>query len=67
MSAARINFEKFPVGSKITSYDKYGYYVIDACGIIEKHLGAGHAIIKTFEGDFISTVSLYNVVEIELL
>lgn len=60
-------FESFAVGTKIQSYDKDGYFVMNACGYIAKHIGNGHAIIKTFSGDFYSTVGLRNVFEIEAL
>ena len=52
------NFEIFPIGTKVQSYDKDGYYVMEACGFIEQHLGGGHAIIKTFDGVFYSTVGI---------
>ena len=58
-------FENFSIGTKIQSFDKDGYYVMNACGIIEKHLGGGHAIIKTFDGHFFSTVGQHRVSEIE--
>lgn len=61
------NFENFSIGTKVQSFDKDGYYVMNACGIIEKHLGDGHAIIKTFSGSFFSTVGQCNVSEIEQL
>lgn len=60
------NYDFFAVGSKVQSYDKDGYFLMNACGYIVKHLGEGHAIIKTFDGAFFSTVSLLRrVVEIE--
>ena len=51
----KVNFEKFPIGSKIQTYDKDGYYVMEACGYVAKHLGAGHAVIQSFSDliDFI--------------
>jgi hypothetical protein len=59
-------FEAFPIGTKVQSYDRFGYYIMGACGTVEKHLGNGHAIIKTFSGDFRSTVEFINRVnEIE--
>jgi hypothetical protein len=61
------NFENFSIGTKIQSFDKDGYYVMNACGIVEKHLGGGHAIIKTFNGIFFSTVGQYKVSEIEAI
>jgi len=61
------NFENFSIGTKIQSFDKDGYYVMNACGIIEKHLGGGHAIIKTFSGDSYSTVGQHKVSEIETI
>lgn len=60
-----INFENFNIGTKVQSFDKDGYYVMNACGIIEKHLGDGHAIIKTFSGVFYSTIGQYRIFEIE--
>ena len=61
------NFEIYPIGTKVQSYDKDGYFVMRACGTIEKHLGDGYAIIKDFDGVHWSTVSLTNIVEIEVL
>jgi hypothetical protein len=61
------NFEQFAIGTKIQSYDKDGYYIMKACGYVVKHLGGGHAIIKAFSGKHYSTVSLYNVFEIEVI
>lgn len=59
-------FESFPIGAKVQSYDKDGYYIMSACGTIEKHLGDGHAIIQTFDGEFCSSVGIMNKVhEIE--
>jgi hypothetical protein len=66
-TAAQINFEKYPIGSKVQTCDKYGYYIMKACGIIVKHLGNGHAIIKSFEGGHRSTVELSGEFSIELL
>ncbi len=63
----KANFENFPIGTKVQSYNKDGYYVMNACGIIEKHLGGGHVIIKTFNGEYRSTVGQYNITEIEIL
>lgn len=59
------NFEQFAIGTKIQSYDKDGYFIMNACGIIVKHLGNGHAIIKTFTGNFYSTVGQYKIFKIE--
>ena len=59
------NFEKFAIGTKVQSFDKDGYYVMNASGTIEKHLGNGHCIIRTFEGKFFSTVGQYKVAEVE--
>lgn len=59
------DFESFPIGSKVQSYDKDGYYVMNACGYIAEHLGGGHAIIKTFDGHYYSTVNQSNVCIIE--
>lgn len=61
------NFNSLPLGTKVQSYDLDGYYVMNACGFIAKHLTDGHAIIKTFSGEFVSTVSLLNIAEVELL
>lgn len=61
------NFEKFAIGSKVQSYDSFGYYVMRACGYVVKHLGGGHAIIKDFNGVHWSTVSITNIVEIEVI
>ena len=63
----QINFEKYPIGSKVQTCNKDGYYIMKACGIIVKHLGNGHAIIKTFEGEYRSTVELSGEFSIELL
>lgn len=60
-------FENFAVGTKVQSYDKDGYFVMNACGYIAKHIGNGHAIIKNFDGSFFSTVGLRKVVEIEAI
>ena len=61
------NFEIFEIGTKVQSYDKDGYYVMNACGYIESHLGGGHAIIKAFDGSYYSTVGQYRVSEVEKL
>jgi hypothetical protein len=66
-TAAQINFEKYPIGSKVQTCDQHGYYIMKACGIIVKHLGGGHAIIKTFEGEYRSTVELSGEFSIDLL
>lgn len=63
----KTNFEIYPIGTKVQSYDKCGYHVMKACGIIAKHLGGGHAIIKTFEGSYYSTVGQYTIAEVEQL
>ena len=63
----KTNFEVYPIGTKVQSYDKDGYYVMNACGIIVKHLGEGHAIVKTFEGSYYSTVGQYKIAEVEKL
>jgi hypothetical protein len=63
----KANFEIYPIGTKVQSYDKDGYFVMKACGTIEKHLGDGFAIIKDFNGNHYSTVSLTNIVDIEAL
>jgi hypothetical protein len=62
---ANFNFE---VGTKVQSRDKDGYFVMNGCGIIVTNFGDGHAIIKTFNGEFHSTVGLGNkVAEVEVL
>ena len=61
------NFEKYALGTKVQSLDNYGYYVMSASGIIVKHLGGGHAIIKTFNGEYHSTVGKHNIHEVEVL
>lgn len=61
------NFESFAIGTKVQSYDKDGYYVMDFCGVVVKHLGGGHAIIHSFEGNYCSTVVAHKVVEVEVL
>ena len=63
----KTNFEIYPIGTKVQSYDKDGYYVMKACGIISKHLSGGHAIIKTFDGFYHSTVGQYKIAEVETL
>lgn len=63
----KTNFEIYPIGTKVQSYDKDGYYVMNACGIIAKHLGDGHAVIKTFKGFYYSTVGQYKITEVEQL
>lgn len=60
------NFEAFAIGTKVQSYDKDGYYIMSLCGIVAKHLGAGQAIIKSFNGSYYSTVGK-KVAEIEKL
>ena len=61
------NFEKFAIGTKVQSYDSFGYYVMGACGYVVKHLGNGHAIIKGFDEVHRSTVALNNIRDIEAL
>lgn len=61
------NFEIFPIGTKVQSYDKDGYFIMNACGFIEKHLPDGHAIIRTFDGAFYSTVSIRTICEVEII
>jgi hypothetical protein len=61
------NYEIFPIGTKVQSYDKDGYYVMSLCGFVEKHLGDGHAIIKTFDGKHYSTVLFNKVAYVESL
>jgi len=65
MKAATQNFENFQVGTKVQVYDSYGYYIMKVCGTIVKHLGAGHAIIKNFNGQHFSSVGINNIHEIE--
>lgn len=61
----KANFEIYPIGTKVQSYDKDGYCVMNACGVIEKHIGGGHAIIKTFSGAYYSTVGQFKIFEVE--
>jgi len=61
------NFEIYPIGTKVQSYDKDGYFVMNACGFIEKYLGNGHCVIKTFTGSYYSTVGQNKIFEIEIL
>ena len=61
------NLTNFEIGTKIQSYDKDGYYVMNACGVIESNLGGGHYIIKTFSGNYYSTVGQNRIFEIEQL
>lgn len=61
------SFENFVIGTKVQSYDKDGYFVMNACGIVVKHLGDGHAIIKSFSGDHYSTVGQNRIAEVEIL
>lgn len=42
------DFSQIPEGSKVSSYDEDGYYRMNVCGIVAKHLPDGHAIIKSF-------------------
>ena len=63
----KANFEIYPIGTKVQSYDKDGYYVMNACGIISSHLSNGDVIIKTFDGNYYSTVGQYKVFEVESL
>lgn len=64
----KVNFEIFPLGTKVQSYNKDGYYVMNACGIIVKHLCEGHAIIRTFDNSYYSTVGeMHKIFEIETL
>ena len=59
------NFEAYAIGTKITSYDKDGYYVMNLCGTLASYLGGGHAIIKAHDGLHYSTVSNSRVASIE--
>lgn len=61
-----MNYNSFSVGTKVQSYDSFGYYIMPLCGTIEKHLGGGHVIIKSFDGSYYSTVGR-KVAEIEAL
>ena len=63
----KTNFEIYPIGTKVQSYDKDGYYVISACGIIVSHLGDGHVMIKAFDNNYYSTVGQHKVFEVESL
>jgi hypothetical protein len=58
------NFEQFPVGTKIESFDKDGYLIMRACGTVEKHLGGGHVIIKDHDEVHWSTIGVLNAVEV---
>lgn len=60
-----INFHQFPIGSKIQSFDKDGYFVQNACGKIVSHIGDKDAIIKTWEDIHFSTVSNPKIVLVE--
>lgn len=61
----KANFEIYPIGTKVQSYDKDGYYVMSACGVIASHLGSGDVIIKTFKGEYCSTVGNNKIFEVE--
>ena len=64
----KANFEIYPIGTKVQSYDKDGYYIMNACGVIVSHLGDGHVMIKTFDGNFYSTIqNQYKIFEVEAL
>jgi hypothetical protein len=63
----KLNFESYPIGSKIQVLDAYGYGVREICGIIVSHLGDGHAVISNFDGDYFSTVGIHRAYEIETL
>jgi hypothetical protein len=67
MTTLTQNFESFQVGTKVQVSDSYGYYIMKVCGIVVKHLGAGHAIIQNFNGQYFSTVGINNIHEIEQL
>jgi hypothetical protein len=60
-------FNNFDLETKVQCYDKYGYYIMKLCGTIVTKLPDGHAIIKNFDGDFISSVGVNNLFEIEQL
>ena len=62
----KIDFKNFELGAKVQCYDKDGYYIMNICGIVSRHLGGGHAIIKSFEGGYRSTIGeSREIVEIE--
>lgn len=61
-----INFHQFPVGSKIESVNKDGYFIMAVCGYVVKHLPDGHAIVKNFDDVHFSTVGR-NVAEAYVL
>ena len=63
----KANFECFSVGSKVESFDKDGYYIMNGCGVIVSHLGGGHAIIKAFGGGHYSTVGQNKIASVEYL
>lgn len=61
------SFENFAIGTKVQSFDKDGYFIMNACGIIVKYLGNGQAIIKAFNGKHYSTIGERQIFEIEVL
>ena len=61
---AKFNFE---IGVKVQSLDKDGYYIMNASGFIAAILGDGHAIIKTFSGEFYSTIGIGNIHNVEVV
>ena len=54
----------FPVGTKIESFDKYGCFNMHGCGEIAANLGEGHSIIKTWRGEFYSSIGINDIVEV---
>jgi hypothetical protein len=67
LQTTKLNFESLPVGTKIQSFDKDGYFVMNLCGTIASHLGGGHAIIKATDGFYYSTVSNSRVSSFEAI
>ena len=65
-NSAKVNFELYPIGSKIDVRDIDGYFISKICGVIVSHLWGGHAVIKNFSNEYWSTVGLNKAYEIEL-
>lgn len=61
------SFENFAIGTRVQSFDKDGYFIMNACGIVVKHLGDGHAIIKSFSGAYYSTIGQNRIAEVVIL
>jgi hypothetical protein len=60
-----LTLESFKIGSKVQCFDKDGYFIMKMCGYIESHLGNGHAIVKSFNGSYFSSVGVHNISHIE--